>query len=148
MENKSIALASDHAGFDLRQKVHQLLVDLGYDVHDYGTPSADSCDYPDYAHPAGAAVNAGRQPQGIVICGSGNGVQMTVNKYPNVRCALCWNVELAQLARQHNNANMIALPARFIPEELALDIVRAFLSTDFEGGRHERRVEKIPHLLQ
>lgn len=148
MENKSIALASDHAGYELRQQVRELLVSLGYEVVDYGTPSADSCDYPDYAHPAGAAVNAGRQPRGIVICGSGNGVQMTVNKYPNVRCALCWNEELASLARQHNNANMIALPARFIPAELALNIVRTFLSTDFEGGRHERRVEKISHLLQ
>ena len=136
-------LASDHAGFDLKEKVKAYLQSKGFEVKDFGTFSSDSVDYPDYAHQIGSAVNRGDYPRGIVICGSGNGVQMTVNKYPNVRCPLCWNEEIAQLARQHNDANMMALPARFIPEETALRLVDIFLSTPFEGGRHQRRVEKI-----
>lgn len=138
-----IPIASDHAGFELKEIVKNHLVENGFDVKDYGTHSADSCDYPDYAHPIAQAINEGVYKRGIVICGSGNGVQMTVNKYPFVRCALCWNTELASLARQHNDANMVALPARFIPQELALQIVDLFMTTDFEGGRHQRRVEKI-----
>ncbi|MBP5515404.1 MAG: ribose 5-phosphate isomerase B [Bacteroidales bacterium] len=142
-----IPIASDHAGFELKEKVKQYLSSKNMEVKDFGTFSADSVDYPDYAHLIGSAVNRGDFKRGIVICGSGNGVQMTVNKYPNVRCALCWNEEIASLARQHNDANMIAMPARFIPSDLALRIVDIFLSTPFEGGRHQRRVEKINHLL-
>ncbi|MBR2146229.1 MAG: RpiB/LacA/LacB family sugar-phosphate isomerase, partial [Muribaculaceae bacterium] len=108
----------------------------------------ESVDYPDFAHQVGRAINNGEFKRGIVICGSGNGVQMTVNKYPNVRCALCWNAEIAHLGRQHNDCNVISLPARFIPQELALQIVDEFLNTPFEGGRHQRRVEKINQLLK
>lgn len=143
IDSKNIPLASDHAGFELKEKVKEYLVSKGYEVKDFGTYSSESVDYPDYAHQIGSAINKGLFPRGIVMCGSGNGVQMTVNKYPNVRCALCWNEETAQLARQHNDANMMALPARFIPVEKALELVDIFLSTPFEGGRHQRRVEKI-----
>ncbi len=143
INSKNIPLASDHAGFELKEKVKEYLVSKGYEVKDFGTYSSESVDYPDYAHQIGSAINKGLFPRGIVMCGSGNGVQMTVNKYPNVRCALCWNEEIAQLARQHNDANMMALPARFIPVEKALELVDIFLSTPFEGGRHQRRVEKI-----
>ena len=147
MVSNVLPVASDHAGFELKEKVIAHLKSKGFDVHDFGTFSADSVDYPDFAHQLGSAVNKGLFPRGIVICGSGNGVQMTVNKYPNVRCALCWNEEIASLARQHNDANVIALPARFIPADLALCLVDIFLSTPFEGGRHQRRVEKINKLL-
>lgn len=142
-----IPIASDHAGFELKEEVKSYLASKGIETKDFGTFSADSVDYPDFAHQVGAAVNRGDYGRGIVICGSGNGVQMTVNKYPNVRCALCWNEEIAQLARQHNDANILSMPARFIPAELALKIVDIFLSTPFEGGRHQRRVEKINKLL-
>ena len=141
-----IPVASDHAGYELKQIVIGHLQSAGYEVRDFGTHSADSVDYPDYAHPLGSAVNKGEYRRGIVICGSGNGVQMTVNKYPNVRCALCWTPELAQLGRAHNDANVLSMPARFISTELALQIVDTFLSTEFEGGRHARRVEKINKL--
>lgn len=142
-----IPIASDHAGFELKEEVKSYLASKGIETKDFGTFSTDSVDYPDFAHQVGAAVNRGDYGRGIVICGSGNGVQMTVNKYPNVRCALCWNEEIAQLARQHNDANILSMPARFIPAELALKIVDIFLSTPFEGGRHQRRVEKINKLL-
>ncbi len=138
-----IPIASDHAGFELKEIVKKQLVEKGFDIKDFGTFSTESCDYPDYAHSIGNAINKGEYKRGIVICGSGNGVQMTANKYPHVRCALCWNTELASLARQHNDANIVALPARFIPEELALQIIEVFMNTSFEGGRHQRRVEKI-----
>lgn len=142
-----IPIASDHAGFELKEEVKSYLASKGIETKDFGTFSTDSVDYPDFAHQVGAAVNRGDYGRGIVICGSGNGVQMTVNKYPNVRCALCWNEEIAKLARQHNDANILSMPARFIPAELALKIVDIFLSTPFEGGRHQRRVEKINKLL-
>lgn len=147
MEHYIIPIASDHAGYELKEKVKAYLASKGIEMRDYGTFSSDSCDYPDYAHQVGAAVNRGDFPRGIVICGSGNGVQMTVNKYPNVRCALCWCTEIAQLARQHNDANILSMPARFIDERTALSIVDAFLDTPFEGGRHQRRVEKISQCL-
>lgn len=140
-------IACDHAGYEMKLKVIDYLRQRGIEVKDYGTNSTESCDYPDYAHRAGLAVNRGESKRGIVICGSGNGVQMTVNKYPNVRCALCWTPEIAHLGRQHNDCNMIAIPARFIDEETALKIVDEFLDTPFEGGRHQRRVEKISRLL-
>ncbi len=144
---ETIPIASDHAGYELKEIVIKHLEARNFTVKDFGTYSSDSVDYPDFAHQVGSAVNKGTYKRGIVICGSGNGVQMTVNKYPNVRCALCWNEEIAKLGRQHNDANMIALPARFIPAELALKIVDLFLDTEFEGGRHQRRVEKIGKLL-
>ncbi len=144
---ETIPIASDHAGFELKSAVISYLQSKGYEVKDYGTYSAERADYPDYAHPLASAINKGLYKRGILICGSGNGVSMTANKYPNVRCALCWNEELAALARQHNDANIVSMPARFIPEELALRIVDTFLSSTFEGGRHTQRVKKINQLL-
>lgn len=145
--NEIIPIACDHAGYELKLKVIDHLRQRGLEVQDYGTHSTDSCDYPDYAHPLGAAIDRGDYRRGIVICGSGNGVQMTVNKYRGVRCALCWTPEIARLGRQHNDANVLALPARFIEQETALDIVDAWIDTPFEGGRHQRRVEKISRML-
>lgn len=142
-----IPIACDHAGFELKELVKEYLSNKGYEIKDYGTNSSDSVDYPDMVHPLGRDINNGVYERGIVICGSGNGVQMTVNKYPNVRCALCWTPEIAELARQHNNANILAMPARFITTELALSIVDKYLNTEFEGGRHTRRVEKISKIF-
>ena len=139
----SIGVASDHAGYELKTKVIKHLESKGCVVHDYGTDSAESVDYPDYAHKLADAVENGSCHFGIAICGSGNGVNMTVNHHRKVRGALCWTPEIAALARQHNDANIISLPARFIEDPIALQMVDVFLSTDFEGGRHQRRVEKI-----
>lgn len=139
----TIALASDHAGFPLKQKVQLFLEDNGARVKDFGCYSEESCDYPDFAHPLASAVENGEYEFGIVICSTGNGICMTANKHQGVRAALCWDTKLAELARQHNNANVLGLPANFISAPKALDIVRTFFQTDFEGGRHERRVEKI-----
>jgi ribose 5-phosphate isomerase B len=142
-----LAIACDHGGFALKQAVMSHLAKRGIAYKDFGTYSDESCDYPDFAHQLGSAINKGEYRRGIVICGSGNGVQMTVNKYPNVRCALCWTPEIAHLGRQHNDCNVVSMPARFIPQETALQIVDEFLNTPFEGGRHQRRVEKISKLL-
>jgi len=139
----SIGVASDHAGYELKTKVIKYLKSKGCVVHDFGTDSAESVDYPDYAHKLASAVESGSCQFGIAICGSGNGVNMTVNHHRKVRGALCWTPEIAALARQHNDANIISLPARFIEASIALQMVDVFLSTDFEGGRHQRRVEKI-----
>lgn len=139
----SIGIASDHAGYDLKESIKKYLEEQGVIATDFGTNSTDSCDYPDYAHPLANAVEKGACEFGIAICGSANGITMTVNKHQGCRAAICWEPELATLARQHNNANVLSLPARFISEEKALEIVKAFFATDFEGGRHERRVEKI-----
>ena len=139
---KKIAIACDHAGFDYKEIIKKHL-ETHYEVKDFGTFSKDSVDYPDFVHPSANAVESGECDFGILICGSGQGVAITANKHQQIRCALCWMPELAELARKHNNANMIALPARFIASELALDIVDKFLGTDFEGGRHENRVAKI-----
>ncbi|MCR4829190.1 MAG: ribose 5-phosphate isomerase B [Bacteroidales bacterium] len=147
MEKQIIPIASDHAGYELKEKVKEHLAAKGYEMRDFGTFTSDSVDYPDFAHQVGTVINKGEYPLGIVICGSGNGVQMTVNKYPNVRCALCWCEEIAKLARQHNDANILSMPARFIDEATAMCIVDAFFTTSFEGGRHQRRVEKINKLL-
>lgn len=144
MEIKTIGLCSDHAGYELKSIVEGFLEASDIKYKDFGTYSAESCDYADYAHPCAEAVEKGEVYPAIGICGSGNGINMTLNKHQGVRAALCWNVELAKLARQHNNANVLVLPARFISPEMALAIVEAFLSTDFEGGRHQRRIEKIP----
>ena len=140
-------MACDHAGYELKEVVKKHLEERGFEVEDFGTYGTESVDYPDFAHKVGSAVNRGEYKRGIVICGSGNGVQMTVNKYPNVRCALCWTAEIAHLGRQHNDCNMVSLPARFISQEVALQIVDEFLDTEFEGGRHLRRVEKINKLI-
>ena len=139
-----IAIASDHAGYDLKTILKPYLAEKGYELVDFGTNSPDSCDYADYAHPAALAVESGKCDTGIGICGSGNGMQMTLNKHQGIRAALCWIPEIAELARQHNNANFLVLPARFISEEEAKTLVDIYLSTPFEGGRHERRIKKIP----
>jgi ribose 5-phosphate isomerase B len=138
-----IAIGCDHAGFPYKDGLVALLQGQGHMMLDFGTHSPDSVDYPDFAHAVANAVEAGQADRGILICGSGNGVAITANKHQGIRCALCWNEELAALARQHNNANVIALPARFVPEILAQAMVRIFLSTEFEGGRHGKRVDKI-----
>ncbi|MDE5900482.1 MAG: ribose 5-phosphate isomerase B [Muribaculaceae bacterium] len=138
-----IGICSDHAGFGLKQEVIAHLKAKGLEVKDFGTNSAESCDYPDYAHPCAEALENGQLTAAIAMCGSGNGIAMTLNKHQGVRAAICWNKELAELARQHNNANCLVLPARFISQELAMQLVDAFLDTPFEGGRHEKRVAKI-----
>ena len=140
---KKIGIGGDHAGFEYKQKLIQKLESDGYQVTDFGPNSSDSVDYPDYIHPLASGLEAGDQELSIAICGSGNGVCMTANKHQNVRAALCWDNELAALARQHNNANVICIPARFVAYELATSMVETFLTTDFEGGRHQRRVDKI-----
>ncbi|MCB0699294.1 MAG: ribose 5-phosphate isomerase B [Chitinophagales bacterium] len=138
-----IVIGGDHAGFKYKSIIIDMLKEAGWQVEDKGTYSEDSTDYPDYAHPTAAMVESGAAAAGILICGSGNGVCMTANKHQGVRAALCWNEELTALARQHNNANVLCIPARFVPIEVARDMTDVFLSTPFEGGRHERRVEKI-----
>ncbi len=138
-----IAIGGDHAGFEYKGKLIEKLSSLGYEVKDFGPFSADSVDYPDYVHPLSTAVEQGEFQFGIVICGSGNGVAITANKHQGIRAALCWNEDLAALARQHNNANVLALPARFISYELAERLAKIFLTTAFEGGRHQNRVGKI-----
>lgn len=143
-EGNRVALCSDHAGYELKSIIEGYLESQDIQYTDFGTNSADSCDYPDYAHPCADAVESGKCYPGIAMCGSGNGISMTLNKHQGVRAALCWTVELAKLARQHNDANVLVLPARFIEPVLALDIVDAFLNTEFEGGRHVKRIEKIP----
>ena len=139
----TIAIGCDHAGFPLKAAILKKLQYAGYGVVDYGTHSADSVDYPDFAHRVALDVQNYQATRGIVLCGSGNGVAMTANKYPRVRAALCWTAEIAQLARAHNDANVLALPVRFLTEAQALEILDAFLLTDFEGGRHQNRIDKM-----
>ncbi|SEM98459.1 ribose 5-phosphate isomerase B [Chryseobacterium taichungense] len=141
---RKIALAADHAGFEYKEIVKNYLSEK-FEVQDFGTFSTDSVDYPDFVHPAATSVENRENELGILFCGSGNGVQITANKHQKIRCALCWMPEIASLARQHNDANMISIPARFISKELAIEIVDKFLSTDFEGGRHQNRVDKITY---
>ena len=143
--NKTLPLAigSDHAGFEYKEAIKQQMIADGWQVEDKGTYNLDSVDYPDFAHPVATMVSDGSATAGILVCGSGNGVCMTANKHQGVRAALCWTDELAALARQHNNANILCVPARFVTPEVANTMVAVFLSTAFEGGRHERRVEKI-----
>ncbi|MBK6931776.1 MAG: ribose 5-phosphate isomerase B [Saprospirales bacterium] len=137
------AIGCDHAGFPYKDGLIAMLQRGGHMVQDFGTHSAESVDYPDFAHAVAESVENGLADFGIVICGSGNGVAITANKHQGIRCALCWSEETAALSRQHNDANIIALPARFVPEILAQAMVRIFLTTPFEGGRHDRRVKKI-----
>lgn len=140
---EKIGLANDHAGYDLKIRIVDHLIKLGFEIEDFGTLSPESVDYPDFAHILGEAVSVGKVKRGIVLCGSGNGVNITVNKHENVRSALCWIEEIARLARSHNDANILALPARFISTDDAIKIVDTFLNTTFEGGRHQSRVDKI-----
>ena len=140
---QKIAIGSDHAGFELKEKIKDVLLSQGYETKDFGTHSTDSTDYPDFAHPVASAVEKKDFELGILICGSANGVAMTANKHQGVRAAICWNEELASLARQHNDANILCLPARFIEMSLAEKIVDRFMHSSFEGGRHLRRVDKI-----
>lgn len=143
-KNIPLAISSDHAGFELKERLRQYLADNGYEVKDYGTYSPDSVDYPDYIHPLASAVEANEFPLGIIVCGSGNGAAITANKHQGIRAAIAWTPELGALARQHNDANILSLPARFITTEEAESIVDSFLNSNFEGGRHARRVNKIP----
>ncbi len=138
-----VALGCDHAGFDYKETVIRLIKKLGHEVIDKGTYSLDSVDYPDFVHPVAQLIDSGAADRGILICGSGNGVAMTANKHEKVRAALCWKNEIASLARRHNNANIICIPARFVSAKLARSMIKLFMETPFEGGRHERRVSKI-----
>jgi ribose 5-phosphate isomerase B len=143
MSHKIIPIGADHAGFNLKGKIIQFLDSKGYQVQDFGCFSEESIDYPDFAHPLADMVEKNTGMLGILICGSGNGINMTANKHKGIRSALCWNTEIAVLARQHNDANIVAIPARFISDQEALEIVETFLGTAFEGGRHQRRIDKI-----
>lgn len=142
-QQKTLVIGGDHAGFEYKELLKSTLTSLGFTIDDKGPFSNDSVDYPDYAHPVAEAVANGTASVGILICGSGNGVCITANKHQGVRAALCWNEELAALARQHNNANVLCIPARFVSEEMAQKMVTTFLTTAFEGGRHQNRVSKI-----
>ena len=141
---EKIIIASDHAGFRLKEKLVKWLISHRYEVKDIGCFSEDSVDYPDYAHPLATAVENGEYDYGITICGSGNGINMASNKHQKIRSAVCWNEDISRLARSHNDANICALPGRFLNESEAILIIKTFLNTPFEGGRHKRRIEKIP----
>lgn len=140
----TIGLCCDHAGYALKEYIKTILDIRGLSYKDFGTYSSDSCDYPDYAHPMAEAIERGDVYPGIAICGTGNGIGMTLNKHQGVRAALCWQVEIARLAREHNDANVVVVPGRFIGKEEAQAIIEIFLDTPFEGGRHQRRIDKIP----
>lgn len=142
-KGKEIAIGSDHGGFELKEYLKKVLENQGYSLIDYGCFSLESVDYPDIAHPIAEAVSNGKFERAIIICGSGNGIQMAANKHRFVRAALCWDVEQTRLTRMHNDANILSLPGRFINFELATELVKVFLNTDFEGGRHSIRVKKI-----
>lgn len=139
-----IAIGNDHAGTAYKFAIVEMLTAMGIEVINSGTDNADSVDYPDFVHPVASAVDAGEVDYGILLCGSGNGVAMTANKHPKVRAGLCWNKELVELTRLHNDANILCIPARYTAKEQVLEMVRTFLNTEFEGGRHQGRVNKIP----
>jgi ribose 5-phosphate isomerase B len=139
----NIAIGADHAGYELKKAIIVFLTDKGHQVEDFGCYSEESIDYPDYAHPVCASIENNKNKFGVLICGSGNGISMAANKHPNIRAALSWKAEIAELARQHNDANIVSIPARFISVENALNIVDVFFNTEFEGGRHQKRVDKI-----
>ena len=141
---ETIGICCDHAGYDLKKYVLQWLEEKGYAYKDYGTYSPESMDYADVAHPLAAAIEAGEHERGIAICGSGNGINMTLNKHQGIRAALCWCPEIAELARQHNNANVLVMPGRFVTNTIADSILNKYFNTPFEGGRHARRIEKMP----
>lgn len=146
-KDKIVVIGSDHGGYKLKEYLIKKLSERGYKLKDYGTNSEDSVDYPDIIQPLAKEINDGNYEVGIIICGSGNGAQMTANKYMNIRAALCWTEEQAELAKKHNDANIISLPGRFVDEETALKMVELFLNTEFEGGRHKKRVEKISQII-
>lgn len=141
--SKPVAIGADHAGFEYKELIANFLKEKGIAYKDFGTYSSESTDYPNFAHPVASAVEDGEASFGILVCGSGNGVAITANKHQGIRAALCWQEELAKLAREHNNANVICIPQRFVPQELALKMAETFMNTAFEGGRHQRRVDKI-----
>ena len=141
--SERIPIASDHAGFELKERLRVSLAEMGFDVADIGTHSTASTDYSDYAHPLAQEVSNGEAERGVLLCGTGLGMSYTANRYPGVRAAVAWTPEIAALARKHNDANVLVLPARFVSDEDAVAILKAWLDTDFEGGRHTRRVEKI-----
>ena len=140
---KKIGIASDHAGYQLKEFIIGYLDSKGYDVHDFGCHSEESCDYPDYAHPLAEAIEKGELPRGIAMCGSANGITITLNKHQGIRAAICWEPEIASLIRRHNNANIIVFPARFITNDDAVAMLDAYFAAQFEGGRHEHRIEKM-----
>ena len=142
-ENQMIAVGSDHAGFDYKEKIKEMLIAAGYSVNDFGTFSKDSVDYPDFVHPLAESVEKKETDFGILVCGSGQGVCITANKHQDIRAALCWTKDLAKMTRKHNNANVLCLAERYMELTDVLEIVKTFLATEFEGGRHERRVSKI-----
>lgn len=139
----TLAIGADHAGFEYKEAIKKFLEEAGYTVKDYGTHSTESADYPDFAHPVASAVETNQLGKGILVCGSANGVAITANKHQGIRAAICWTEDLASLSRQHNDANVVCIPARFVSLDLAKNIVNKFLTTEFEGGRHANRVGKI-----
>ena len=141
---KKIGIASDHAGYEMKEFLVGYLNAMGYEVLDFGAHSPESVDYPDYAHPLAEAIEAGELEQGIALCGSGEGMAITLNKHQRIRAGLVWRKEIAELVKKHNNANVIVLPARFITNDEAVEFIETYLTTEFEGGRHQRRIEKIP----
>lgn len=141
--NMKISIGNDHAGPDYKKAIVHYLISKGHEILNHGTDTFDSVDYPDFGHPVATDVESGKADLGIVICGSGNGIAMTANKHQGIRAALCWTKEISALARQHNNANVVSIPARFTSIQQAIEIVDTFLTTDFEGGRHATRVDKI-----
>jgi ribose 5-phosphate isomerase B len=143
MTGEPIPIAADHAGFELKEKLVETLRELGYEPRDLGTNSPDPSDYPDNARPVAEAVSSGEASRGILLCGSGIGMDIVANRYPGVRAALVWDPQIAELSRRHNDANVLVLPARFVSEDTGVEILRRWLATDFEGGRHKRRVDKI-----
>ncbi|MFT5746287.1 MAG: ribose 5-phosphate isomerase B [Saprospiraceae bacterium] len=145
MNVKTIAIGCDHAGYDYKDSIIAMLKEMGIEILDFGTNSLDSVDYPDFIHPVAESIETGKAQLGVIICGSGNGVAMTANKHQGIRAAICWQNDISVLARQHNDANVISIPARFVSEHLAKSMVKLFVETPFEGGRHQRRVDKIAY---
>jgi ribose 5-phosphate isomerase B len=145
MNVKTIAMGCDHAGYDYKDSIIAMLKEMGIEILDFGTNSLDSVDYPDFIHPVAESIETGKAQLGVIICGSGNGVAMTANKHQGIRAAICWQNDISVLARQHNDANVISIPARFVSEHLAKSMVKLFVETPFEGGRHQRRVDKIAY---
>lgn len=139
-----IAIGNDHAGYELKLVLSDWLKEQGYDVKDYGTDSSEAADYPDFMHPVAASVEKGEFDLGVLVCGSGQGASITANKHQGIRATLCWMPEIAALARSHNDANIICLPGRFLEKDIAIEILKVFLDTSFDGGRHQRRIDKVP----
>lgn len=139
-----IAIGNDHAGYEMKLVLLKWLEENGYEIKNFGTDSSESVDYPDYVHPLASAVENGEFDLGVLVCGSGQGVSFTANKHQGIRAALCWQPEIAKLAREHNNANIVCMPGRFLSPEEGIEILKTFLSTDFEGGRHQNRIDKVP----